>query len=202
MPDALDVVRGQLEASADLLRLTAERCAEDIARAAALMAECFRAGGRLYLCGNGGSAAQCQHLAAEFVNRLNRGRERPALPAVALTADTATLTAIGNDWGFEQVFARQVEALGRRGDVLLAITTSGESSNLLAALRRARDLGLHTILIGGLDGRARTLADVAVLVPARDTPLIQEAHGAILHALCRVTEGLLGSASHRDRGPA
>lgn len=200
MPDALDVVRGELEATAGLLRLTAERCAGDIARAAVLIAERFRAGGRLYLCGNGGSAAQCQHLAAELVNRLHRGRERPALPAVALTADTSTLTAVGNDCGFEQVFARQLEALGRRGDVLLALTTSGESPNVLAALHRARGLGLRTILIGGLDGgRARALADVAVLVPARETPRVQEAHGSILHALCRVTEDLLGSPLRQDR---
>src|SRR6266850_5804833 len=126
--DPLAFVRRYLEASAEVQRQTGAACAEPVAQAAAVITDAFRRGGRLLLCGNGGSAANCQHLAAEFVNVLNHAAQRPALGALALTTDTSLLTAIANDFGFEQVFARQVEALGRAGDVLLGITTSGNSA--------------------------------------------------------------------------
>ena len=140
-----------------------------------------------------GQRGQCQHLAAEFVNVLDRSRLRPALPAIALTTDTSLLTAIANDRGFEQVFERQVEALGRRGDVLLAITTGGSSPNVLRALGQARRQGLGTIVLtGAAGGEAAGLSDVAVQVPSERTQHIQEAHIAIGHVLCALVEQRIG----------
>lgn len=188
-----DQVRRHLLEAAELHRLSAERCAEALAEAAARCADSLRAGGKLLLCGNGGSAANCQHLAAEFVNVLSHGRPRPALAAIALTTDTSFLTANANDFGFEGVFERQVEALGRRGDVLIAITTSGDSANVLRALAGAQRQGLTRILFtGDSGGKALALADVAIRVPSRDTQHIQETHVALGHALCALVEAELG----------
>jgi D-sedoheptulose 7-phosphate isomerase len=183
------VIRAHLEASAAVVLKTAEHCAAAIARAADLIGERLSAGGTLLLCGNGGSAADCQHLAAEFVNVLDRSRPRRALPAIALTTDTSLLTAVANDRGFEQVFERQVEALGRQGDVLLGITTGGSSPSVLRALRQARQQGLTTIVLTGAAGtEAAALADVVVQVPSDSTQHIQEAHLAVGHVLCALVE--------------
>jgi len=184
-PDNLTAIRQYLNQSADVLRATADTCAEDIAAAVDLLVACYRGGGKVLLCGNGGSAADCQHIAAELMNVLSRDRPRPALAAIALTTDTSLLTAIANDFGYEQVFERQVEALGKPGDVLIAISTSGNSPNVLRAFGRARQQGMKTLLLTGESGgKAAGLADVVLRVPSRDTQHVQEAHAAIGHIIC------------------
>jgi len=150
----------------------------------------LRAGGKVLVFGNGGSAAEAQHFAAELVNGLSR-RDRPALPAIALTTDTSSLTAIGNDRGFAAVFSRQIEALGRPGDVALALTTSGASPNILEALKSARAAGLVTVVLTGEKGvAAEPLADFLLDVPSCATPRIQEAHLFLLHFLAGKLEEL------------
>jgi D-sedoheptulose 7-phosphate isomerase len=152
-------------------------------KAGRAIAAALRAGGRVLVFGNGGSASEAQHFAAELVNGLSR-REGPALAAIALTADAAALTAVGNDRGFEFVFSRQVEALGRAGDVALALTTSGTSPDILEALKTARARELLTIaLTGECVDRIEPLADHLLDVPSRSTPRVQEAHLVLLHAL-------------------
>lgn len=163
------------------------RSAPDVARAAGIIIESMRAGGKLLICGNGGSAADSQHMAAELAFRM--GRERGALPAIALTTDTSLLTAISNDSSFDRVFARQIEALGRAGDVLLLITTSGNSSNIVAAAQEARRVGITIIgLLGGDGGRVAALVDQALIVPHRVTPRVQEVHLVVEHLICQLIE--------------
>ena len=167
--------------------------------AVALLEESFRAGGKLLVFGNGGSAADAQHLAAELVGRFSL--ERPGLPAIALTTDTSTLTAIANDFGFERVFARQVEALGVQGDVALAITTSGASANVLAALDAARSMSLRTVCLTGAKGaNLEGRADVVVVAPFEETARVQEAHLTIEHALCAELEVRLFGGDQPLRG--
>ncbi|MBA3243213.1 MAG: D-sedoheptulose 7-phosphate isomerase [Acidobacteria bacterium] len=165
--------------------------AADVERAAALIAEAFGAGGKLLICGNGGSAADAQHIAGEFVNQF-LCKDRRALPALALSTDGGVLTCIANDTGFEKVFARQVEAFGGSGDVLLAITTSGNSANVVAAAEQARAKGLRVVgLLGRDGGRVRGLCDLALVVPSDDTQRIQETHNLIGHILCDLVEQML-----------
>jgi D-sedoheptulose 7-phosphate isomerase len=154
-------------------------------------------GGKLLVCGNGGSAADSQHLAAELVGRYQA--DRPGWAAMALTVDTSTLTAVANDYGFDRVFARQVEALGLPGDVLLVISTSGESANGVAAVETASRRGLRTHgLLGKGGGRLRALVDSALIAPSDDTPRIQEIHGVVIHALCAALEAArLGTGESR-----
>jgi D-sedoheptulose 7-phosphate isomerase len=155
-----------------------------------LVEDTVRGGGTLFFCGNGGSAADAQHLATEYVVRYMRNRR--AYPAIALTTDTSLLTAAGNDLGFESVFARQVEALARPGDLLLCFSTSGNSPNIVAALRAARARGAGSItLLGNDGGAARGLADLEVVVSSADTARIQEAHLQILHFICEVVEAAI-----------
>jgi D-sedoheptulose 7-phosphate isomerase len=183
-------VRARLEASASVQRALAEFHAEEIARAAALLADAFRAGGKVLLFGNGGSAADALHIAAEWCGRL--GRERPALPALALPANAAELTAIANDYGYERVFVRLVEAHGRPGDVALALSTSGDSPNVLAAVDEARARGLRTLALAGKSGgKLASRVELAIVVPSDDTQQIQEAHLAIGHALAELVEDAL-----------
>ncbi len=187
-----ELIRRHFETSAAVQRAAIDACTPAIARAAEILIAAFRGGNKVLLCGNGGSAAECQHIAAELVNALDRDRPRAALGAIALTTDTSFLTANANDFGFERVFERQVEALGRRGDVLLGISTSGNSPNVLAALTRARSAGLGTIVLTGEGGgTAAGLADVAVRVPSKDTQHIQETHIAVGHVICALVEGAL-----------
>lgn len=183
-----EVTRTYLRESAETKRRAAEACEESILAAATLIADAFRAGGKVLLCGNGGSAADCQHMATEFVSRLTKEVERPGLPAIALTTDTSFLTAFANDSGFDGVFERQVEALGRPGDVLVGISTSGNSPNVIRAVRRARVAGLRSIVLVGSRGQLASLADVAISVPSADTQHIQEAHLAIEHLICWLVE--------------
>jgi len=167
-----------------------EACAPDLAKAADLIASTFAEGGTLLVCGNGGSAADAQHIAAEFVGRYLK--ERSPFSAIALNANTSALTAIGNDYGFDEVFARQVRAHGRAGDVLLAISTSGASPNVLAAVAAAREAGLSVIGLAGGDGGALAGAcDVCLTVPVASTPRVQEAHILLAHVLCGLVEDAL-----------
>ncbi|MBI3248717.1 MAG: D-sedoheptulose 7-phosphate isomerase [Deltaproteobacteria bacterium] len=164
----------------------------------ATIARAFRAGGKLLLFGNGGSAADAQHLAAEFVNRYVM--ERPPLPALALTTDTSALTAIANDYSLAEVFAKQIQALGRRGDVALAFSTSGNSANILRALEVCREVGIYTVgLTGGSGGKMASLVDALLCVSATSsTPRIQETHILIGHVICEmVDQTLFGSESGR-----
>ncbi|MCP3669578.1 MAG: SIS domain-containing protein [Gammaproteobacteria bacterium] len=156
-------------------------------RAVTKVVDAYRSGGRLFIAGNGGSAADAQHLAAEFVCRL--GRDRAALPAEALTVDSSTLTAIGNDYGYDKIFQRQVEGKMRSGDLFLGITTSGNSPNIVQALERCRELGFVSILFAGRDGgAAAALADYIILAQGHDTRVIQEQHIVFAHALCACVE--------------
>lgn len=161
-------------------------------RAIAALVEAYRNGGRLYIAGNGGSAADAQHLAAEFVVRL--GRDRPSLPAEAMTVDTSILTAIGNDYGYDHVFARQVAGKMRSNDFFLGITTSGQSPNILRALEQCRQMGIATIVFTGKGGgAAKALADYCITVPGTETGTIQELHIVLAHTLCECVEtALLG----------
>jgi D-sedoheptulose 7-phosphate isomerase len=166
-----------------------ERATQDAAllstarKIAAVVIAALRAGNKLLIIGNGGSAADAQHIAAEIVGRYKQ--DRPAYAAVALTTDTSALTAIANDYGFEKVFARQIEGLGRRGDVLLALSTSGRSPNILAALRTARERGLVTIAFTGSRGEALgTHCDHLLVAPTDDTPVVQQIHLVLAHGIC------------------
>jgi len=171
----------------DKSSLALEEMKEPLLEAARLIRKALSSGGKLLLFGNGGSAADAQHWAAEFVGRY--AEKRKGLPAVALTTDTSALTAIANDFGFDEVFARQVEALGRPGDVAVGISTSGNSPNVVAALRRARELGCATIAVLGRDGgQTAGLCDVSLVYGAEETPRIQEFHAVIGHLLCSLSE--------------
>ena len=157
---------------------------------AAMIADALRNDRKVLLIGNGGSAADAQHIAAELVGRYKK--ERRGYAALALTTDTSALTAIGNDYGIEQIFARQVEGLGQRGDVLIALTTSGRSSNIIAALERAREGGLKTIVFTGVKGVSlNALCDHLFIAPSNDTPVIQQIHMTALHAICDQVERAL-----------
>jgi D-sedoheptulose 7-phosphate isomerase len=184
-------------ASAELLRKAATAIPADaVAAAAAAIAASLEAGGALYTCGNGGSAADAMHIAAELVGRFRR--ERPGLRAMALCADPAFLTAWGNDHAFDDVFARAIQAWGRPGDVLLGLTTSGRSRNVLAAFARARAAGLVTVALTGEGGAALAGAvDHLLLVPSPDTALVQQVHIALYHVLCGCIEERLSGESPR-----
>ena len=182
----LDRVARHFAESAQLKRDAAQALGAPVARAGVLLAEALRAGGKALACGNGGSAADAQHFAAELVNRFEM--ERPPLAAVALSTDTSTLTSIANDYAYEQVFAKQVKAIGRRGDVLLAISTSGNSPNVVEAIKAAQELGVRVIgLTGNTGGKIAAMlgaADVSICVPHKKTARIQEVHLLVLHCLC------------------
>lgn len=198
--DPVERIRAHFEESAELKRGSAQALAPPIARAAGVLAACLAAGGKALACGNGGSAADAQHFSAELLNRFEM--ERPGLAAVALTTDSSTLTSIANDYAWEQVFAKQVAALGRAGDVLLAISTSGNSANVNAAVAAAREHGLRVVALSGRDGgrMAGLLGpeDVEIRVPHRRTARIQEVHLLAIHCLCDlVDEALFGEGAAR-----
>jgi D-sedoheptulose 7-phosphate isomerase len=183
-------VRTLFESSIDTKRRAAAHMPDAVLRAARAMQSCLHEGGKILACGNGGSAADAQHFAAELVNRFEH--ERRALAAVALTTDSSTLTSVANDRDYTEVFARQVEALGRPGDVLLAISTSGNSPNVEAALAAAHAAAMPVVLLGGRDGgRAATMLhdrDVELRVPSESTARIQEVHLLLLHCLCSLLD--------------
>ncbi|HSD63293.1 MAG TPA: D-sedoheptulose 7-phosphate isomerase [Ignavibacteriaceae bacterium] len=166
-----------------------KECIDDILKVADILAGSFRRGNKLLLCGNGGSAADCQHIAAELVIRLSHDIQRPALPAIALTTDTSNLTAGGNDIGFENVFARSVEGLGSKGDVLLAISTSGNSVNVIKAVVAAKSKGMKIIaFLGGSGGKLKSEVDQSVIIPSSNTQRIQEGHITAAHIICELVE--------------
>jgi D-sedoheptulose 7-phosphate isomerase len=166
-----------------------DECSEDIISASELIINAFRSGNKLLLCGNGGSAADCQHIAAELVIRMSHKIKRPALPAIALTTDTSYLTAGGNDIGFENVFARGVEGLGSAGDVLLAISTSGNSGNVIKAVEMAKSKGMKTIgFLGGNGGKLKLIVDKPIVIPSSNVQRIQEGHITVAHIICEIIE--------------
>jgi D-sedoheptulose 7-phosphate isomerase len=172
------------------IEIVSRELSTDIARCGALIADALKRGKKLLVMGNGGSAADAQHLAAEFVGRFLL--ERKALPAIALTTDTSILTALGNDFGFDEVFKRQVQALAVPGDVVLGISTSGKSNNVFHALTKANEIGCTTIgLLGRQGGNISNIVDLHLTVPVEETPMIQEAHLTILHLLCDLVEQAL-----------
>jgi D-sedoheptulose 7-phosphate isomerase len=189
--DYFQRVKERLVQSAEVKRRAADQCVGAILTTAELIADTFRSGGKILLCGNGGSAADCQHMAAEFVSRFAKDLDRPALPAIALTTDTSILTAVSNDAAFEGVFERQVQALGKPGDLLFAISTSGNSLNVIRAAESAAKAGMRTVALTGNGGRLAKMTHVAISVPSADTQHIQEAHLAIEHVLCELVEAML-----------
>jgi D-sedoheptulose 7-phosphate isomerase len=173
--------------SADIKRKFAETNQSKIEEVAEEIVEAFKRGNKLLLYGNGGSAADCQHIAAEFVNRFKI--ERPPLPAVALTTDTSIITSIGNDYDFSDIFSKQIKALAAEGDIAVAISTSGNSPNILKGMEAGKKLDLLTILFsGGSGGKALELSDYSFLVPTGDTPRIQEVHITLGHVLCEMVD--------------
>ena len=194
----LEEVRSQLAETAAVQRLVADHCGTAILAAAALIAGSLERGGKLMLCGNGGSAADSQHIAAELVGRMSV-RDRPALAALALTVDTSALTALGNDFGYGMVFRRQVEALARPGDILVGLSTSGRSQNVLLAVEAAARLGVGTAALTGENGSPLAEAvEVTIRVPSSNTQRIQEAHLVIGHVICHLVEQSLTGG--RGRG--
>jgi D-sedoheptulose 7-phosphate isomerase len=184
-----DIVRRQLAQSIETMSkvLADDAIHAAVVEAGRITADAMKHGHKLLVCGNGGSAADSQHLVAEFVSRLTV--DRPALRAIALTTDTSILTAVGNDYAYENVFERQVEALGQKGDVLLAISTSGNSPNCVKALKLARKLGMHTIAYtGNGGGKMKVEADINVIIPSSVTMNIQESHLALEHIFCMLVE--------------
>lgn len=193
--DAEAIVKEHFAESMSTKRVAQDALAPAIARAARLMTESLLDEGKIFSCGNGGSAADSQHFAAELINRFEM--ERPGLPAIALTTDTSALTSIANDYAFDDIFAKQITALGRNNDVLLAISTSGNSENVVRAIAAAHERGVRVVVLSGRDGgrMAELLreSDVEIRVPAERTARIQEVHIVVLHCLCDLIDrSLLG----------
>lgn len=187
--DVSRFIDDSLNESAETKLKIKSECAEDIKNAVSLIVDAYKNGKKVLLCGNGGSAADCQHIATELMIRLNHKINRPALPAIALTTDTSNLTAGGNDIGFENVFARNVEGLGSEGDVLIAISTSGNSPNVIKAVDMAHAKKMKVIgFLGGIGGKLKPLVDTAIVIPSSNTQRIQEGHITIAHIICELTE--------------
>ena len=183
MNEALDLINAYAEEGAALRRSFFSECAATLNKAALQMARCLAKGGKILVCGNGGSAADAQHMTGELLGRFLM--ERRSLPAIALTVDTSTLTAVGNDYGYNEVFARQVSGLGKPGDVLIAISTSGNSQNVLRAIEEARKTGMFIIgFTGKGGGKMANACDCNLCVPSAKTPLIQEMHEVCMHLSC------------------
>jgi len=185
----IDKIKKALKESADLKLLVAEVLCEKIYEASMALASAINNGRKAMFCGNGGSAADSQHLATELVVRLTAERDRKALPGIALTTDSSILTAASNDFGFEHLFSRQIEALGNAGDILFALSTSGNSRNVVRAVEAARQKAIYTVgLLGGDGGRLGSIVDCPLIVPSNDTQRIQEAHIAIGHIIIYTVE--------------
>lgn len=198
--DSVAVIDRGFTTAINALQAAQQSLQTEIIQAATLVRDCFAQGGKVLICGNGGSAADAQHCAAEFVGRFKLS-DRQGLPAIALTADSAILTAWSNDVGFEQVFARQVEALGQPPDVLIGISTSGRSKNLLRAFEVARDRGVRCIgILGGDGGAARSLCDLSIVVPATDAQHIQEVQMVVIHLLCELVESWMMAGQPESLG--
>ena len=185
-------MKNYFEESAKVKLKFIEENEEDLKKSIEIIENALKNGNKLLICGNGGSAADAQHFAAEIVGRFKL--ERDGLPAIALTTDTSILTAIGNDYGFDKIFERQVEALGKEGDVLVGISTSGNSENVIKAVNKAKVMGIYTIgLLGKDGGKLKDIVDLALIVPSKDTARIQECHLTIYHVICEeVAKKLMG----------
>ena len=191
-----EIVIRELEESAGIKKAAAQDLSDVIAEAAQTVIKAYRSGKKVLLIGNGGSAADAQHIASELVGRFLM--ERKALPAIALTTDTSVLTSVANDYGFPQIFCKQVAALVKEGDVVLGLSTSGTSPNVVSALRLAREMGAVTVgLTGREGGQMKEVCDLCICVPCDLTPMIQEAHIAVSHALCDYIERTIFEGSHR-----
>lgn len=177
--------------SIQVKQLTLETCMDSILAASQLIVDTFLSGGKVLLCGNGGSAADCQHIAAEFVNMLDTSLKRPTLPAFALTTDSSVMTSFSNDFGFEGVFERQVQGLGKRNDLLIGISTSGNSKNVVRAIVAANAKKMHTLSLTGSSGKMSKLADLSIAIPSKNTQYIQESLISVEHILCEIVEHYL-----------
>ena len=187
--NSIDLLKKNLKASIEAKQklMGDENCLKEYAKAVQVVVKSYEAGGRLYIAGNGGSAADAQHLAAEFVSKLSK--DRAPLPAEALTVDSSILTAIGNDYGFDSVFSRQLAGKATSKDIFLAITTSGQSANILKALEQCKKIGIPSILFCARDGgQAKVLADHCIIVPGIATSTIQELHIVLAHTMCESVE--------------
>ena len=182
-------IEAEIKESIDVKGQVLKHCLPDINQAIQQLLTTIKNGGKILLCGNGGSAADAQHIAAELVIRLKSSNDRPAIAALALTVDTSILTAGANDFGFDYVFSRQIEALGKREDTLIAISTSGNSGNVIEAVNMAHEKGLYAIgLLGGDGGKLKQLVDLPLIIPSKTTARIQESHIMIGHIFCDVLE--------------
>lgn len=187
--DKKKFIADSLNESSEIKIKMLKECSEDILSAVKIISDSYKNGKKLLLCGNGGSAADCQHIATEFMIRLSHHINRPALPAIALTTDSSNLTAGGNDIGFENIFARNIEGLGNEGDILITISTSGNSSNLLKAVDKAKSKGLKIIgFLGESGGKLKSLVDLPILIPSSNTQRIQEGHITTAHIICELVE--------------
>jgi phosphoheptose isomerase len=197
-PEWEKLMKAHLAESARVKLAAGDACAAELGRAATMICESFRNGGKVMFCGNGGSAADSQHLSAEFTSLLRQDFARPGLPAIALTTDSSFLTANANDFGFEGVFERLTQAIGRPGDVLVGISTSGNSKNVVRAFGQARKMGIATVGFTGAErGRMGELADVMIRVPSTKVQHIQETHIALGHILCQIVEETLFPGTER-----
>ncbi len=182
-----NTIQKEFESHLETIQKVINLSVTDLEAAAFLIIEVLQKGNKVLICGNGGSAADAQHFSAELTGRYKS--ERRGLPSIALSTDTSALTAIGNDYGFDRVFSRQVEALGTCGDVVIGISTSGNSRNIIEALKSAKKLGCKTIGLSGRDGgEMNSICDINVIVPSDDTPRIQEMHILFIHSICQIVD--------------
>lgn len=189
MFDRKDFIFQSLTDSSKVKLLVLEKCYEPIIKAADILVDAVRSGKKIMLAGNGGSAADSQHIATEFMIRLSHDLSRPAIAAIALTTDSSNITAGGNDIGFENVIARSIEGLGNEGDVFICISTSGNSPNILKAVKKAKEKSISVVgFLGGKGGKLAEMCDVPVIVPTENTQRIQESHITIGHILCEIVE--------------
>jgi D-sedoheptulose 7-phosphate isomerase len=187
--EKVSLIQEEIQESVELKNKVKEELTDKIIEVAHALAQCIKDGGKILLCGNGGSAADAQHFAGELVVRLSSDYTRSALPAITLSSNDYVLTACANDFGFEQVFSRQIEALGKPEDVLFCISTSGNSPNLLVAAEKARVKKMKTVgLLGRDGGKLKDLSDFSIIVPSNNTPRIQETHICVCHILCGLVE--------------
>lgn len=183
------IISDSLMESSEIKLKVLESCYDDIVKAADIILDAIKKGNKMMLCGNGGSAADSQHLATEFMIRLSHDINRKAIPAIALSTDSSNLTAGGNDIGFENIFARNIEGIGKEGDVLIGISTSGNSKNIIKAVQVAKSMGIKTIcLLGSGGGKLKAECDLPIIVPSDNVQRIQESHITIGHILCEITE--------------
>ena len=187
--DKKKFIADSLNESSDTKLKMLKECSQDILLAVKIISDAYRKGKKVLLCGNGGSAADCQHIATELMIRLSHHINRPALPAIALTTDTSNLTAGGNDIGFENVFARSIEGLGNEGDVLIAISTSGNSLNIVKAVEKAEQKKMRVIgFLGGTGGKLKSTVHLPIVIPSPNTQRIQEGHITTAHIICELVE--------------